>query len=253
MKNFKNIKNGIIAVAVMGLLAGCSSLGVATGVGVAVGTAAVQEGGLSRAASDIALKAQINDLWFRNNFEIFRKVDMTVKQGRVLLTGVVQDPEHRVEAVRLAWQPQRTVQVINEIKVADSAGIVGFAKDKWISGRLRTSLIADKRVESINYSIDTVQGVIYLMGFAQDQSELNHVIDIARRTKNVKQVVSYVKISGTPVLQDKQQQDYVAPAAADETYNNAAREWDGEATQSRTAGRKTIGDPVDLQNMESVY
>jgi hypothetical protein len=121
---------------------------------------------------------------------------MTVKEGRVLVTGVVQNPEHRVEAIRLAWQPEGVKQVINEVRVADSNGIVGFAKDAWISARLRSALILDKQVQSINYNIDTVQGSIYLMGFALSQSELNRVIELARTMPGARQVVSYVKIVG---------------------------------------------------------
>jgi len=133
---------------------------------------------------------------------MFAKLDLTVNQGRVLVTGVVQDPEHRVQAVRLAWQPTGVVQVINEVKVAEGEGLIGFAKDAWISGKIRTSLIMDKDVESINYSIDTVQGSVYLMGFAQDQGELNHVIEIARTTGGVNRVVSYVKLAGTPEIRE---------------------------------------------------
>ena len=181
-------------------LSSCTSL--ALGGGVAVGTAAVQEGGLARAASDARIQADINQRWFSYDVNMFTKLDLTVNQGRVLITGVVQDPAHRVEAVRLAWQPTGVVQVINEIKVADSEGIVGFAKDAWISSRIRGSLILDKDVESINYSIDTVQGAVYLMGFAQDQGELNHVIGIARTVGGVKRVVSYVKLVGTPEVRD---------------------------------------------------
>lgn len=194
-------------IMIMGLVAGsalflssCTFTGLAAGVGVAAGTAAVQEGGLSRAMSDMRIQADINERWFSYNVNMFTKLDLTVNQGRVLITGVVQDPQHRVEAVRLAWQPVGVIQVINEIKVADSEGIIGYAKDAWISGRLRTALILDRDVESINYSIDTVQGTVYLMGFAQDQGELNHVIEIARTIENVKQVVSYVKLVGTPEM-----------------------------------------------------
>lgn len=182
------------------VLSSCTGIGLATGVGVAAGTAAVQEGGISRAMSDVRIQTSINDLWFRYDVNTFLKLDLTVNQGRVLITGVVQEPEHRVEAVRLAWQPKGVLQVINEIKVAESTGIIGYAKDSWISARLRTKLIMDRDVESINYSIDTVQGSVYLMGFAQNQMELDHVIDIARRIENVTQVVSYVKIAGTPEL-----------------------------------------------------
>ncbi len=175
-------------------LQGCA--GVLAGAGATAGVAAVQEGGLSRAAKDALIQTQINDLWFRYNTEMFTKLDMTVNNGRVLLTGVVQNPEHRVEAVRLAWQPKGVTQVINEITVADGNGIAGFARDAWISGRLRTALMFDKNVLSVNFSIDTVNRVIYLMGWAQDQAELNRVMEIARTISDVEQVVSYVKLVG---------------------------------------------------------
>ncbi len=191
-------------------LSSCTMVGLAGVAGVAAGTAAVQEGGVSSAVSDARIQTLINDLWFRHDVAMFTKLDLTINQGRVLITGVVQDPNHRVEAVRLAWQPRGVVNVINEIKIARSAGIAGYAKDVWITTRLRSALILDKDVESINYSIDTVQGSVYLMGFAQNQMELNHVIDIARRIENVRQVVSYVKLVGEPLLDDRD----AAPVAA---------------------------------------
>jgi len=117
----------------------------------------------------------------------------------VLITGVVQNPEHRVEAVRLAWQINGVSQVINEIRVAESEGVTGFVKDNWITSKLRASLTFDRGVQSINYSIDTVQGVVYLMGVAQNQAELNRVIEVSRTISGVKQVVSYVKLAGEPL------------------------------------------------------
>lgn len=171
-------------------------VGVIGGAAATAGVAAAQEGGLSRAASDLEIQALINDLWLKHDLTIFRKLDLTVNQGRVLVTGVVQNPEHRVEAVRLAWQPEGVVEVINEVVVSDSQGILGFARDSWISGRLRTAITFDRDVQSINYNIDTVQGTVYLMGVAQSQHELNRVIEIARTINDVKNVVSYVKFAG---------------------------------------------------------
>ena len=130
----------------------------------------------------------------------------TVNQGRVLLTGVVQDPNDRVEAVRLVWQVPGVKQVMNEIRVADSEGVPGFVRDNWITTRLRTAMTFDKEISSLNYSIDTVQGVVYLMGVAMNQRELDRVMDIARTIPNVKQVVSYVKMIGEPVQATRAQQ-----------------------------------------------
>jgi osmotically-inducible protein OsmY len=188
-----------LCVLALPALGACTPLGMATGAAASVGVAASQEGGLSRAASDLRIQAEINDLWFKSNVNSFLKLDLTVNQGRVLVTGVVQDPEERVEAIRLAWQPEGVKQVINEIQVANSRGISGFARDSWITTRLRTALTFDRNVQSINYSIDTVKGVVYLIGTAQSQAELNRVIEIARTIPDVRRVVSYVKLAGKGV------------------------------------------------------
>ncbi len=177
-------------------LSACSPVGMVAGIGTMAGIAAVREGGISGSISDAKIQAQINDRWFRYDVETFRKLDMTVNQGRVLLTGVVQDPEDRVEAVRLAWQVEGVNQVINEIRIAESEGVTGFVRDGWITTRLRTALTLDKDVQNLNYSIDTVQGTVYLMGVSQSQAELNKVIELARTTPHVKRVVSYVKKAG---------------------------------------------------------
>lgn len=189
------------ALLVLAILPACTPVGAGLAVGSAAGTAAAREGGLKASLEDARISAKIQDLWLKYNFEMFSKLNLTVDQGRVLITGVVQQPEHRVEAVRLAWQADGVRQVINEIKVDKSEGIKGWARDNWISGRLRAAILFDKDIQGINYSIDTVQSVVYLMGVAQNQTELNKVMTHARSVPYVKQVVSYVKLAGTPVNQ----------------------------------------------------
>lgn len=180
------------------LLSGC--VGLATGVGAAVGMAATKEGGLQTSLTDEAIRLKISDLWFKRSVEMFRKLNLNVNQGRVLLTGVVQNPEDRVEAIRLAWQPKGVKQVINEIRVGNPDNFRSYTTDAWISGQLRTRLTFEKYVQSVNYSIETVQGSVYLMGVAQHQRELDTVIRIARKIKGVKEVISYVKLAGEPTL-----------------------------------------------------
>ncbi|NCC22203.1 MAG: BON domain-containing protein [Alphaproteobacteria bacterium] len=180
-------------------LGACSPISILGGAATLAGMAAVREGGISQSVEDARIQTFINDLWFRYDVETFRKLDLTVNQGRVLITGVVQDPEDRVEAVRLAWQVDGVQQVINEIRIAEGEGIQGFVRDNWISARLRTALTLDKLVQNLNYSIDTVQGTVYLMGVAQSQAELNRVLELARTTPHVRQVVSYIKLAGEPV------------------------------------------------------
>lgn len=190
-----SIKRFLTAFLALLLLSSCSPVGAAAGAGAAVGIAAAKEGGIKGTVNDLRIKASISDKWFKYDLKTFTKLNLTVNQGRVLISGVVQNPDDRVEAVRLAWQVDGVDQVINEIRIADSAGVGGYVKDQWIATRLRTALTFDREVQSVNYSIDTVQGIVYLMGVAQSQSELNHVIEIARTIPHVKQVISYVKMT----------------------------------------------------------
>ncbi len=192
MKKTKIIYAGIIAIA----LAGCTPLGAAVGAGASFGIAAAQEGGIEAATTDAAIRLQIHDLWFKHSVDMYRKLDMTVKEGRVLVTGTVSDPDLRVDAIRLAWQADGVRQVINEIRVEDSKTLKNYVQDTWITGQLRTKLTFDKQVQSINYSIDTVKGTVYLMGVAQDDKERQRVIDHARNLAYVNNVVSYVRLRG---------------------------------------------------------
>jgi osmotically-inducible protein OsmY len=177
----------------------CSPMELLGGAATVAGIAAVREGGIKSSVKDAAIQAHINDRWFRYDVETFRKLNLTVNQGRVLITGVVQDPEDRVEAVRLAWQVDGVEQVINEIRIDEGGGIKGFVRDNWISARLRTALTLDSKVQNLNYSIDTVDGTVYLMGIAHSKAELNRVVELARSIPYVKQVVSYIKMAGEPL------------------------------------------------------
>ena len=196
-KSITSVAAALSLAALLGLsLQGCVSAVV--GVGATAGTAAMEERGLSGAADDTALRLRINALLSDKDERLWRKVGMQVYMGRVLLTGTVETAEMRTEAVKLAWQAEGVKEVINEIQLAGSGGASGFARDTWISTQLKSALLFDKQVSSINYSIETVGGTVYLIGLAQDQRELDRVMNHARGLSYVKKVVNYVKIKRPP-------------------------------------------------------
>ncbi|MCE9508652.1 MAG: BON domain-containing protein [Alphaproteobacteria bacterium] len=192
MNNSLRRCSGVLGVAL--LLSGCTPVGMAVGGAASLGVAAAQEGGVRTAVTDSAIQLKITDLWLKHDFDLYRKLSLTVKEGRVLVTGAVPNPDMRVEAIRLAWQADGVRQVLNEIMVENGAGITGTVSDGWISSNIKTRLLLDKYIESINYNIDTANGTVYLMGVAQDQKELDRVIDYARNTNRVANVVSYVRL-----------------------------------------------------------
>jgi osmotically-inducible protein OsmY len=190
---------GLAALLTLGLAAGgCSALGVAAGAGAVGATAAQSEKGFRRSVADTEIRITINDLWLQADEEMFRKVNLQVQEGRVLLTGNVRLPEQRVEAVRLSWQAPGVREVINEIEVNDTSGLSNLARDTWISTKLKSTLLFDQDVSSIDYSIETVNQVIYLMGVAQSQVELDRVIGHAKNISYVRRVVSYVLLLDDP-------------------------------------------------------
>jgi osmotically-inducible protein OsmY len=174
---------------------------VAIGAGVTAGVAASQERGLKGAAADTEIRLQINRLWLEESTSLYRKVNLQVQEGRVLLTGRVPEPEARVTAVRLAWLAKGVVEVINEIEVSDRSSLLDAARDEWIAAELRTRLLADAAIASINYSIETVNGAVYLIGVAQDQAELDRALAHARNIAYVRRVLNYMRLKTGPAGQ----------------------------------------------------
>jgi osmotically-inducible protein OsmY len=183
---------GILSAVV--LLSGCDPVSLAVGTGATIGVASEQEGGVRGAITDNAIQLKIADLYIKKDFTMFRKLNVTVKEGRVLLTGSVPNPDMRVEAVRLAWQADGVRQVLNEVTVDDGSGIKGAVVDGWVTSNIKAKLMFDKYVQSINYNIDTVNGNVYVMGVAQNKKELERVMDYARNAGHVHNVVSYVRL-----------------------------------------------------------
>lgn len=173
-------------------LSGCASAVV--GGGAAVGVAAAQERSVGTAVDDTVIYTDLTARIFAKNVDLFGAVGVEVVEGRVLLTGSVKRPEDRVEAVRLAWQVNGVREVINEIQVTDTSSLSNYARDSWISAQLKSKLILDKKIESLNYNIETVNGVVYMIGIAQNEAELKRATNHARTIPHVREVISHVRI-----------------------------------------------------------
>ncbi|MDP6305486.1 MAG: BON domain-containing protein, partial [Alphaproteobacteria bacterium] len=177
-------------LALPSLLSACAT---AAGAGATAGVAASQERGLGVAIDDSAIHAKIWRLWFDTDPHIFLEVGVDVHEGRVLLTGTINSPQNRLDAVRLAWQVEGVRQVIDEIQVTDEGGVLDYSRDVWITAQLRSKITFDSEILAINYSIETVNKVVYLMGVAQSEAEIDRVIRYARNIDYVRKVVSHVR------------------------------------------------------------
>ncbi len=193
MPYLTRLRTAIGLIAVMVGNAGCVPLVVGAAAAPVV-AATTEKRGVQGFASDTAIRAEINKLWLQNSIDLLQSTSLRVDQGRVLLTGRADNPQMRLDAVRLVWQAEGVREVINEIQVDTESGFVDSAKDTWINTQLRTRLTFDSGVSSQNYNIDTVNGVVYLMGWAKGQDELDRVIGHARAIPNVQRIVNYVQM-----------------------------------------------------------
>ena len=171
-------------------LSGCASAVI--GVGTAAVAASTTEKGLSTSVADTQIHAKLTDQFIQNDFTLVTAVNITVNDGAVLLTGKIKKPEEKILATKLAWTVRGVREVVNELQITDSSTIKDIAKDLAASATLRGKLISDKDVSSLNFSIDVVNGTVYLAGVASDLNEMKRVVDHAREVRFTKQVVNYI-------------------------------------------------------------
>ncbi len=193
-----NIRNVILVLLALPLLSGCFPLvlGAATEGAVVV----AQERSVGDAVDDASIFSKIKYKFSQQESkDMLANVEVKVVEGRVLLTGNVDQPDSQIEAVNLAWQVEGVKEVINEIQINDQSGFSNYARDVWVSTQVRSRLLFGKGIKSVNYSVITVNQVVYLMGVAQNQEELDKATYVASTTSYVKKVVSYVRLKdGAP-------------------------------------------------------
>lgn len=165
-----------------------------------VGLSVAQERSVGDAVDDAAIIIEIKEAYLQKDVnELSTAVSVEVIEGRVYLTGSVEDPATRINAVRLAWQPKGVKEVINEIQVAENRGFKQIAKDNGITSQISGKMLLNEDIKSINYSIETVNNIVYIMGIAQSSKEMDLVTNIARTVKGVQKVVSHVRLKNDPL------------------------------------------------------
>ena len=173
-------------------LCGCAA--AALGTAGAVGVAAVQDKSLGEAVDDATASNQIKSKLLSESANRFGEVDVEVTSGLVLLSGRVDTPEDRVKAEGIAWTSALTRDVANEIRIEPAGGFLANVSDELITARVRSRLVGSSTVKSVNFNIETYNGVVYLMGIARSAEELKHAAEEASVVGGVKQVVSYVRV-----------------------------------------------------------
>ena len=212
MAGFRPIISVTLTLSLPIALGGCP-LAIVGGLGAAggAGYAANDERGVHGSSDDFAIKSNIQKAWAQAN-PLLETLNINVYEGRVLLTGAAPTPESKAQAAEIAGRVPGVRAVYDEIEMTTPETAWADAQDTWINSRLRTELAFNRDIRSVNYTIETVNGSVYLIGSARSQAELDTATNIARNITDVKRVVSYVEVRpGMPVAQ---QQPLSSPPAS---------------------------------------
>ena len=163
-----------------------------------VTSSSVKEKGIKEAMSDGMIDAAINKELINHDINMFLNVEIEVVEGRVLLTGSVKKAKYRMDAIKLAWKVLGVREVTNEIEVTNKGGIIRYLNDVKIKTQIRYKIIADKKIRSINYNFESVNGTLYVIGIAQNKKELKRVVNHSNDIKGVIKVVSHVMMKDDP-------------------------------------------------------
>ena len=186
------MKNRIfIILSILALLSGC----------VGVSSKGLFGTGVSVAFDPRSVGTQIDDSIMQKNLsarillldkKYLFSINSKVLDGRIFLTGKVEDPEEKLKLTKMAWETDGVRSVRNDIKVKEEFNFKQSAKDLLITSQLRTALIMNKNIKATNYQIDTYKKKIYLYGIAITSDEKDNVLDEAKKIKDVQDVIASI-------------------------------------------------------------
>ena len=184
----KNFYFFLILLALLNSCSGTSSKGL-FGTGVSV---AIDPRSLGTQIDDSIMEKNLITRLTMEEKKYFLSVKTKVLDGRIFITGKVDNPEEKLKITKIAWETSGVRSVRNDIKIKEKFNFKQSAKDTLITSQLRAALIVNKNIKSSNYQIDTYKKNIYIYGIARNRDELDIVINDANSILDVNKVIASI-------------------------------------------------------------
>jgi osmotically-inducible protein OsmY len=191
----------IFFITVLFFISSCVPLLIGGGGVAAItgGRIIAQEKTVGQSISDTTIWTKIKTKLSNRGIDriMMGSINLEVNEGRVLLTGIVTDKNKIITILKVCWSVTGVKEVINELQIAeekDKPGVFTQASDAWITTKIKGKFLASKQISSVNYTVETIEGIVYLFGTSQSQTELDDAIDLVSATTGVKKIVSYVRV-----------------------------------------------------------
>ena len=157
--------------------------------------------GVSVAIDPRSLGTQIDDNIMQKNLtarlllqdkKYLLSINVKVLDGRIFVTGKVDDPEEKLKITKMAWETKGVRSVRNNLIIKEEFNFQQSATDLLITSQLRTALVLNKNIKSTNYNIDTYKKKIYIYGIAQSKDEQKEVIEEGKKVPDVVKVIASI-------------------------------------------------------------
>ena len=173
---------------------GCTPASVLATGGGATMVVAEGERSLGTVVDDATIKLNISSKFLQSDNNLFININSSVLEGRVLLTGIVETQEIRIEIVRKVWEVAGVGEVVNEIEVGSKTTIKEYANDLWINTQIKGLAAREIGLRSLAYNFETIKGKVFVMGVSSRPEQLKKIIDVSKTVKGVTEIVNYVII-----------------------------------------------------------
>ena len=173
---------------------GCSPVGVLASGGGATMVIAEGDRSLGTVVDDATIKLNLSAKFLKSENSLFLDVNSNVTEGRVLLTGLVDTQEIRIEAVRKVWEINGVREVINEIEVGNKTTLKEYMNDLWINTQVKSLAARTIGLRSFSYNFETIKGKVYIAGITSRPEQLQAIVESTKTIKGVNEIVNYVII-----------------------------------------------------------
>lgn len=177
------------------IIQGCSPVGILASGGATTMVVAEGDRSFGTVVDDATIKLNLSAKFLKSENNIFLNINTNVNDGRVLLTGVVQSQEIRIDAVKSVWEISGVKEVINEIEVGDQATLKEYANDLWVNAKVKSLAAQVVGFRVLSYNFETIKGKVYIAGISSRPKQLEEIINAIKTVKGVKEIVNYVTLT----------------------------------------------------------
>ena len=181
-----------IILSILSLNYACSPATVVASGGATTMVVAEGDRSLGTVVDDATIKINIAAKFLNAGNNLFVDINTTVLEGRVLLTGLIENQEARIDAVRLVWEVEGVREVINEIQLGNRATIKDYANDLWINTQAKGLAAKTIGLRSVAFNFETIQGKIYVAGITSKPEQLEEMLSALKTIKGVQEIINYV-------------------------------------------------------------